>query len=235
MRQKIINIIQSIGLDINDFVIGEGAREQSKEVHYRPYRYRPFRGPRKEFLIQYCNNVLAIWEIGKRVDMKASIDLRCEGIEWSDIDKLQIFQIGIRGEKEKTEAAVMPIEAFESYLKFRFSIDDKESFYANYLEGGKIEIFSTRYERNSKLRKKAIEIHGLKCEVCGFSFEETYGEIGKNYIEVHHIKPISEGEREVDPRTDLVCLCSNCHRMIHHQKKRVLSVDELKGMISFQK
>lgn len=234
MRQKIIDTIISAGLDISVFQIGKGAREDSKEIHYKPYRYKPSRDPRKEFSIQYCNDVLAIWEIGRRIDLDASVDLRCDGIKWNDIDGLRIFEIGIREQNEKTKAAVMPIEAFESYLKLRFAVDDKETFYANYLEGGKVEVFSTRYERNPALRKEAIRIHGLRCEACGFSFGETYGAIGEDYIEVHHIKPISEGKREVDPKTDLICLCSNCHRMIHHKKNRVLSVRELKEMISSQ-
>lgn len=32
----------------------------------------------------------------------------------------------------------------------------------------------------------------IRCVVCGFSYEEKYGEIGKGYIEIHHEKPICE-------------------------------------------
>ena len=54
--------------------------------------------------------------------------------------------------------------------------------------------------------------------ICGFDFEEKYGELGKGYIEVHHIKPLSEIDEEVvvNPETDLICVCSNCHRKIHN-------------------
>ena len=86
-------------------------------------------------------------------------------------------------------------------------------------------------ERDPKLREKAIKIHGLHCFVCNFNFEENYGDWGKGYIEVHHLKQISdydeEGE-ETDPATDLVPLCSNCHRMIHRKKKMMLSLDGLR-------
>ena len=46
---------------------------------------------------------------------------------------------------------------------------------------------------------------------------ERYGDIGKEFIEVHHLNPISEteGEHEVDPATEMIPLCSNCHSMIH--------------------
>ena len=65
---------------------------------------------------------------------------------------------------------------------------------------------------------------------CGFNFEETYGEIGKNYIEVHHVTPLFslDGEIDIDPAKDLVVVCSNCHRMIHRNKDRVLTIQELK-------
>jgi 5-methylcytosine-specific restriction protein A len=65
---------------------------------------------------------------------------------------------------------------------------------------------------------------------CGLNFEQTYGEIGRNFIEVHHVKPISEkgGSYEIDPRGDLVPLCPNCHRMIHRGEGAPLSVEELR-------
>lgn len=64
---------------------------------------------------------------------------------------------------------------------------------------------------------------------CGFDFEEVYGELGRNFIEVHHIKPLYSLDEEVviDPATDLVCLCSNCHRMIHRKRDSILSLEDL--------
>ncbi len=70
--------------------------------------------------------------------------------------------------------------------------------------------------------------------VCDFNFELKYGERGKDYIEVHHINPISshEGmEVEINPETDLVPVCSNCHRMIHRRHDDVLSVEQLKAFL----
>ena len=75
------------------------------------------------------------------------------------------------------------------------------------------------HQRNPKLRSLCIEAYGNKyeCVVCGMNFVKAYGEIGKEFIEVHHLYPISEtdGEHEVDPATDMIPLCSNCHSMIH--------------------
>ncbi len=93
--------------------------------------------------------------------------------------------------------------------------------------------FGKRYERNPENRKRAIEIHGVQCSVCGFDFEIFYGERGNGYIEVHHTKPLSSLDDKivVNPYTDLVPVCSNCHRMIHRNKDRVLSIDEMKKII----
>lgn len=100
-------------------------------------------------------------------------------------------------------------------------------------EGKRFLIYSTRYERNSANREAAIGYHGTKCMVCGFDFEETYGEIGRGYIEVHHIAPISDIDEEtvVNPFEDLVCLCANCHRMIHRKRNAILSVNELRKLL----
>jgi predicted HNH restriction endonuclease len=45
---------------------------------------------------------------------------------------------------------------------------------------------------------------------------------------IHHVKPLSEHEGEVDPASDLACLCANCHRMAHRRRTSVTSVDELR-------
>ncbi len=58
---------------------------------------------------------------------------------------------------------------------------------------------------------------GYVCECCGFDFRKTYGELGKNYIECHHIKPLADYSKkgEKSKLKDLAALCANCHRMIH--------------------
>ena len=100
-------------------------------------------------------------------------------------------------------------------------------------EGKKTQYYTTRYERNPKNRQLAIAIHGTKCMACGFDFEQFYGERGREYIEVHHVVPLATRDQQVDidPRTDLVVVCSNCHRMIHRRKNDILTLEELKEII----
>lgn len=114
------------------------------------------------------------------------------------------------------------------------SDDPLESFVVSEgKEGKKVARYVTKYERKPKNRNAAIKIHGYKCMACNFEYEKFYGEIGKDFIEVHHVKPLYslEQEEEINPETDLVCLCANCHRMIHKKRGSIMTVDELKGVI----
>ncbi|MBI2908126.1 MAG: HNH endonuclease [Chloroflexi bacterium] len=70
----------------------------------------------------------------------------------------------------------------------------------------------------------------LRCQVCGFSFVERYGDLGRGFIEAHHTLPVAQlkkGSRtSVD---DIALVCSNCHRMIHSGEKS-LEIDELRQL-----
>ncbi|MDA7517540.1 HNH endonuclease [Akkermansiaceae bacterium] len=100
-------------------------------------------------------------------------------------------------------------------------------------EGGlKVRISKTT-ERSAKLRQQALEIHGYDCQVCGFNFEELYGDWGRGFVEVHHIIPLAEFKKrkETDAKKDLAVLCANCHRMVHRKKETTLSLGELKAKL----
>ena len=78
-----------------------------------------------------------------------------------------------------------------------------------------------RIERNQRLAQKAKKLLGLTCQACGFNFEEIYGTTGKDYIEAHHLTPLSQlkGKRvALDAKQDFAVLCANCHRMIHRSE-----------------
>lgn len=104
---------------------------------------------------------------------------------------------------------------------------------AFYTDGKKVMFYGTKYERNRKNREQAIQYHGCKCMACGFDFEAVYGKLGKGFIEIHHIKPLSSLQEEmvIDYKTDLVPVCSNCHRILHRHKEKMLSIEELKKLL----
>jgi predicted HNH restriction endonuclease len=100
-------------------------------------------------------------------------------------------------------------------------------------EGGVLDSHGTSYERNREARQKCIEHYGYKCVVCGFDFEEKYGELGKEFIEVHHLCPLSEDEeRNTNPIKDLRPVCSNCHSMLHRNRYTTLTIEELQKSIN---
>ena len=99
-------------------------------------------------------------------------------------------------------------------------------------EGTQTETQSVRYERNPIFRRICLLRKGYNCAVCGMNFHDTYGEIGKNYIEVHHTTPVSMmgPNYQFDVDKDLVPLCSNCHSMAH-RRNPPYSVVELKSFL----
>lgn len=101
-----------------------------------------------------------------------------------------------------------------------------------YVEGAVTQQTIDKRERNSQARDAAIKRDKCRCRVCEFDFEKTYGPVGKEYIEVHHIDPISNHEDEHEIEVDkLVCLCANCHAMAHRRKPVPFSIAELKQML----
>ena len=106
--------------------------------------------------------------------------------------------------------------------------DDKEYFESGISKKADVNI----YERNSEARKACLEFNGYKCQICGFESEKVYGKGFEHLIHVHHIKPISEqgGKYSVNPQTDLIPVCPNCHMALHTKVNgRCLSPEELKS------
>lgn len=100
-------------------------------------------------------------------------------------------------------------------------------------EGNRIEYYTTKYERIPKYRKEAIRIHGLTCKICGDNFKNKSGDLGKDYIEIHHVKPLFSLDEEIipNPKTDMIPVCANCHRMLHRRKFEIVEPEELKRIV----
>lgn len=105
----------------------------------------------------------------------------------------------------------------------------------NEYEGIKKTVVVNKYERSSKARENAVKYHGINCKVCNVNFEDVYGEIGKEFIHIHHIIPIHKiGENyKVNYKTDLIPVCPNCHAMLHRKiEGEEPTIEELKNMIN---
>jgi predicted HNH restriction endonuclease len=101
-----------------------------------------------------------------------------------------------------------------------------------YREGAIARVEGNRYERDRLARAACLAKHGTRCRVCDLSFDERYGDIGKDFIHVHHLKPLGTIRKEyrIDPEIDLIPVCPNCHAMLHTNEPP-LSVAELKARL----
>ncbi len=94
-----------------------------------------------------------------------------------------------------------------------------------------------RAERNKKLADDAKTFHGTTCMICSFNFGDKYGSRGVGYIEAHHIVPFAQLVKELepvtlDPKTDFVVVCANCHRMLHRTVPAISPL-ELKALLEY--
>lgn len=106
--------------------------------------------------------------------------------------------------------------------------EDDEKLY----EGALVTVKANKYERNQKARRECVAKKGYQCLVCGRDFLATYGEIGRNFIHVHHLTPISTigKEYQLNVDTDLAPVCPNCHYMLH-RKDPPYTIEELKEIL----
>jgi 5-methylcytosine-specific restriction protein A len=98
-------------------------------------------------------------------------------------------------------------------------------------EGAKARIEVNRYERDRRNRAAALAIHGYLCKACDLDMGLRYGPAAAGLIEVHHVTPVSQVGPGyiIDPKSDLVPLCPNCHS-VAHRRSPPFSVDELREM-----
>ncbi len=132
------------------------------------------------------------------------------------------------------------IDDIFSLCQTRLKADNLNSLHLDYREafpeGRAVERLHRLRERNqgliSLVKRQALEKTGkLACMVCGFNFNEKYGELGEGFIEAHHTLPLSRLQADSVTRIeDIVLVCSNCHSIIH-RKRPWLSLMELKKII----
>lgn len=120
----------------------------------------------------------------------------------------------IPSEKPRTYWSAGRIERSDTFTE---DGENSEST-TEYHEGLAKQVNLTRYERDLKARDACIKKFGFNCYVCQFNFQSVYGNIGKGFIHVHHLEPISNKagrKHTVDPENDLRPVCPNCHAMLH--------------------
>lgn len=140
---------------------------------------------------------------------------------------------------DRDKASNEPIRIFLAHIVNEFNNETIATDYPDeadienkrFPEGAKQTVQVNRYERNPEARAKCIEIYGARCEICMMSFAETYGTFAKDFIHVHHKTPLHQISEsyEVNPETDLMPVCPNCHAMLHRQENGIpMTVERLK-------
>lgn len=104
-----------------------------------------------------------------------------------------------------------------------------EGFYnvRNHLQVMDIEIpidekyshFSDEWKRSSIIKRHTIEAAGYCCEVDEMHKTFTAKNTGQPYMEGHHILPMKYQDKfpkSLDVYANVICLCPNCHRLLHY-------------------
>lgn len=146
------------------------------------------------------------------------------------------------------QLAIRRLSGFDKSLSAQgFSEDQKASALSSstalafFEEGQETQIKSKAKKRSAKLRALAIDHFAdaqgrIQCEGCGFEGSSAYGPNGKGLIEIHHKKPISlEGKTKKVLREaldDLSPLCPTCHRMVHRDPNKLLSIEDLQKLVA---
>lgn len=143
------------------------------------------------------------------------------------------FALGHFNEQESS-LINFAIELFLIFLKVKKTGYRSADEVIGYPEGASSIVMVNKYERNPKNRRLCIEHYGFSCLGCGFNFAKVYGKIAENFIVVHHVVPVSKlgTDYVIDPITDLIPLCANCHSVVHRVDPP-LSIEKLRAITEF--
>lgn len=111
------------------------------------------------------------------------------------------------------------------------------------IEEGERTVANRTIVRRSSLLKRAALKHyadkdgSIACAGCGFRSEKAYGSDVVGLIEIHHTKPLFLGRKLrssiKEALEDVVPLCPNCHRVVHRDPSKCMSITELKLKVIF--
>lgn len=155
--------------------------------------------------------------------------------EWLDFIIEGTMKVGKPSEMESEALTALIVDSLSIPTWFLDQmLTEGLSEYRGQAEGDVRSFFGNRYERSRVNRAVCLRHFGLRCRGCGELVEEKYGVLGKEVVHVHHIIPISKmgGSKEVNPLTDLIPLCPNCHNVVHREDPPV-SIERLREQTKY--
>lgn len=205
-------------------------KEFKKEfLQYLEERIPAYRMPASKFFSSF-NASLKIFARNHGVNISSILEIQDIAVLVDWLGKLGQNENVVFNARRRQTKAQEGLRYYINFLKSRsynnpdtsFNVDNENSIkidddeFQKTTEGMMKEVMFFRRQRNRTIRNQCAERDCYTCQVCGFNFAKVYGERGVNFIEVHHLKPLSSYDDEHDIELDdLISLCSNCHSMIH--------------------
>lgn len=214
-------------------------KEFKKEfLFYLEERIPEYRMPAGKFFSSF-NASLKMFAKNHGVNIMSILEIRDISVLVDWLGKLSQNENAVFNARRRDTKAQEGLRYYIDFLQIRMSnkssspvaeLKIEEDVIEHATEGLRKELSFLSRSRNRAIRDQCAARDNYTCRVCGINFAKVYGERGKRFIEVHHIKPLSsyEGEHEI-PLEDLIALCSNCHSMVHYGKN-TLSIEKLKEL-----
>ncbi len=119
------------------------------------------------------------------------------------------------------------LQAFEA----DYALDEEDSEYLKAVASPKAQkgtksCFVTSQKRNASVAAELIKKTQYQCQIDNKHTSFISGSSGRQYMEVHHIIPISKTEEfqySLDIHPNMAVLCPNCHRSVHFGTQEVKS------------
>lgn len=143
-----------------------------------------------------------------------------------------IFETGFAYSPDLAEKEQQKVWENTDWSKLVTIVLEPDSMWVNDIitEGAKKTATIHTAVRNAALRNEVLRQKGRKCVVCGFDGDKVYGKPMGNIIQVHHLNPIANGERNTTI-DDLVPVCPNCHAAIHSKPGGMYTIAEVQEML----
>jgi len=156
-----------------------------------------------------------LWKIANIRDMSINDLIDMLGYKriyaWDDhkVQRPRIADVEIEYDKSSIEGILDELEKIQGSLE-------------------KIENGNEKVKRNQTLVKKIKKLYHNKCQLCcsddsGFSVPPIETENGELYVEVHHIKQVSEAfksddesDKLIDNYKNVIVVCSYHHKYLHY-------------------
>jgi hypothetical protein len=156
---------------------------------------------------------------GENFQFAASFDAQ-DYLFWSVVSSGSEFNLGGELANQVEQAAMSPNRPIELDLVILDGVDLSYALIdpTHSVEGEARLVTHWIRERDPAIirAKRDLSEKPFACQVCCFDYSKRYGDLGEDFIEVHHLRPISS--RSESARTDLeglILICANCHRMAH--------------------